>query len=99
MTQKLNPWPFDVRVRERNLKDGSITEKEVEKFIGGLPDLADPAEPFGTSQPALAQPVVVASDDDDLDDEDEDEADEGDAGDGGDGGDAGDGGGDGGAAG
>jgi hypothetical protein len=83
MTQKTNPWTFDVRVRERNLKAGTVTEKDVEKYIGGLPDLADQSEPFGTSQPALAQPAVAASIDagssdadadlgDDEDDEDED---------------------------
>jgi hypothetical protein len=83
MTQKTNPWTFDVRVRERNLKAGSVTEKDVEKYIGGLPDLADQSEPFGTSQPALAQPIVEkvletsshesdADIGDDEDDEDED---------------------------
>jgi hypothetical protein len=84
MTQKTNPWTFDVRVRERNLKAGTVTEKDVDKYIGGLPDLADQSEPFGTSQPALAQPVVAAAmesssndadlgaDDDEEDDEDED---------------------------
>jgi hypothetical protein len=82
MTQKTNPWTFDVRVRERNLKAGTVTEKDVEKYIGGLPDLADQSEPFGTSQPALAQPVQTAAvgheadadlgDDEDDEDEDED---------------------------
>ena len=61
MTQKTNPWTFDVRVRERNLKAGTVTEKDVEKYIGSLPDLADQSEPFGTSQPALAQPVMAAA--------------------------------------
>ena len=83
MTQKTNPWTFDVRVRERNLKAGTVTEKDVEKYIGGLPDLADQSEPFGTSQPALAQPAVAAAVEAshahggagsaDLGDEDEDE--------------------------
>lgn len=78
MTQKTNPWTFDVRVRERNLKAGTVTEKDVEKYIGGLPDLADQSEPFGTSQPALVQPVVAAAVEheadlgDDEDDEEED---------------------------
>lgn len=87
MTQKTNPWTFDVRVRERNLKAGTVTEKDVDKYIGGLPDLADQSEPFGTSQPALLQPVVAAAIDtgahdadadlgDDEDDEDEDETSE-----------------------
>jgi len=83
MTQKTNPWTFDVRVRERNLKNGSVTEKDVDKYIAGLPDLADQSEAFGTSQPALAQPVVVveeepigADEGDDEDDEDDDDGDD-----------------------
>jgi hypothetical protein len=77
MTQKTNPWTFDVRVRERNLKAGTINDKDVEKYVGGLPDLADQSEPFGTSQPALAQPAVVEElDEEDDEDEDEDEADD-----------------------
>lgn len=85
MTQKTNPWTFDVRVRERNLKNGSVTEKDVDKYIAGLPDLADQSEPFGTSQPALAQPQVAveeepigADEGDDEDDEDDVDDDGGD---------------------
>ena len=79
MTQKTNPWTFDVRVRDRNLKAGTVTDKDVEKYLGGLPDLADQSESFGTSQPALLQPVVepiVDSGVDEGDDEDEDDEDE-----------------------
>ena len=78
MTQKTNPWTFDVRVRERNLKAGTITDKDVEKYVGGLPDLADQSEAFGTSQPALLQPPQAEPADlgDDEDDEDEDENDD-----------------------
>jgi hypothetical protein len=84
MTQKTNPWIHDVRVRERNLKAGTITEKDIEKYISTLPDLADQAEPFGTSQPALAQPQIVEEDlGDDEDDDDDLGGDEpGDAGEG-----------------
>lgn len=68
MTQKnTNPWTFDVRVRERNLKSGSVTEKDVDAYLTQLPDLAAQAEPFGTAQPALDPPEL------DEDDEDEDE--------------------------
>lgn len=66
MTQKTNPWTFDVRVRERNLKAGNLTDKDVEKYLSSLPDSADQAEPFGTAQPALEQPEI-----DDIDDEDD----------------------------
>ena len=81
MTQKANPWTFDVRVRERNLKAGTITDKDVEKYVGGLPDLSDQSESFATSQPALLQPVhepAVESADlgNDGSDDDEDEEDE-----------------------
>lgn len=77
MTQKTNPWTFDVRVRERNLKSGSITEKDVDKYVAGLPDLADQAEPFGTAQPALAQPPAPPAPPsvDDIDDEDDEDDD------------------------
>ncbi len=95
MTQKVpyNPWQMDVRVRERNLKSGSLTDKELEKNLAALSDVADQSEPFATQQPALEQkhvapphaPVAHASgaadddlDDDDLDDEDEDLDDDGD---------------------
>jgi hypothetical protein len=74
MTQKTNPWTFDVRVRERNLKSGAITEKDVEKYVGTLPDLADQAEPFATSQPALA-PREAAEPAYEGDDEGDDEVD------------------------
>jgi hypothetical protein len=79
MTQKTNPWTFDVRVRERNLKAGTVTDKDVEKYLATLPDLADQSESFGTSQPALLQPVVEhiadagLDESDDEDDEDDDE--------------------------
>ena len=64
MTQKTNPWTFDVRVRERNLKAGTLTEKDVEKFLSQLPDVAEQAEPFGTSQPALEEPEPADDDSD-----------------------------------
>jgi len=82
MTQKTNPWTFDVRVRDRNLKAGTVTDKDVEKYLAGLPDLADQSESFATSQPALLQPVVehvadTSADEGDDEDEDEDEDEDG----------------------
>jgi hypothetical protein len=60
MTQKIqNPWTFDVRVRERNLRNGLIQEKEIEKYLKELPDVADQAEPFATAQPALEPPAAA----------------------------------------
>ncbi len=49
----INPWEWDVRVRERNLKKGVITEKDVEKHVRELPDHADESEAVGATQPAL----------------------------------------------
>ncbi len=64
MTQKtnLNPWNLDVRVRERNLAKGIISDKDVEKHLSSLPDVADQSEPFATSQPALEQPEIEGDD-------------------------------------
>jgi hypothetical protein len=56
MTNKINAWDWDLRVRERNLKAGVITEKDVEKFLGTVPDVEAQAESFATPQPALDPP-------------------------------------------
>jgi hypothetical protein len=52
-TKTINPWEWDVRVRERNLRKGVLDEKDVEKHLGQLPDVADQAEAIGVAQPAL----------------------------------------------
>lgn len=44
---------FDIRVRERLLKKGLLTEAEVEQHLGALPDRADSALDVGIKQPAL----------------------------------------------
>ncbi len=67
-TRTVNPWELDLRVRERNLASGLITDKDIEKHVTTLVDLAAETEKFATSQPAL--------DEDDIDDEDEDEVSE-----------------------
>lgn len=51
--KQINPWDWDVRVRERNLRKGLIEEKDVEKHLSSLPDAADQAETISVSQPAL----------------------------------------------
>jgi hypothetical protein len=51
--KQINPWEWDVRVRERNLKNGTLEEKDVEKHLGQLQDVGDMAEPVGLPQPAL----------------------------------------------
>ncbi len=53
MSNKISPWDLDIRVRERNLKNGRLQEKDLEKFLTALPDLGEQTTPFGTAQPAL----------------------------------------------
>jgi hypothetical protein len=49
----INAWDWDVRVRERNLRNGVIDDKDVEKLQSQLPDVAEQADSVGISQPAL----------------------------------------------
>lgn len=88
MTTKTNtnPWLMDTRVRERNLRSGALTEKDLEKHLGALPDLEGHYDSFATPQPALEQPRMAASvdadeSDSDLGDESSPDVDGGDAGD------------------
>jgi hypothetical protein len=52
-TKTINPWEWDVRVRERNLKKGVFDDKDVEKYLSQLPDVAEQADSLGLGQPAL----------------------------------------------
>jgi hypothetical protein len=50
---KINSWEWDIRVRERNLRKGTFEEKDVEKYLAALPDVADQADGVAAPQPAL----------------------------------------------
>jgi hypothetical protein len=52
-TKTINPWEWDVRVRERNIRKGVFDEKDVEKYVAALPDVSDQADSIGLPQPAL----------------------------------------------
>jgi hypothetical protein len=52
-TKTINPWEWDVRVRERNLRKGIFDEKDVEKHIAQLPDVSDQADTITLAQPAI----------------------------------------------
>lgn len=52
-TKTIPPWEWDIRVRERNLRKGIIDEKDVEKYVTGLPDVGDQADSLPLPQPAL----------------------------------------------
>lgn len=49
----INSWEWDVRVRERNLRKGVLEDKDVEKHLTALGDMADQAETIAIQQPAL----------------------------------------------
>ncbi len=43
-TKTISPWVWDLRVRERNVRQGLVTDKDTEKFLKELPDLAEAYE-------------------------------------------------------
>jgi hypothetical protein len=53
MTSTKTPWDLDVRVRERNLRKGVLDEKDVEKHLKELVDVAANAENVTIPQPAV----------------------------------------------
>ena len=52
-TKTINSWDWDIRVRERNIKNGTLNEKDLEKHAAQLPDAADQADTVAIAQPAL----------------------------------------------
>jgi hypothetical protein len=53
MTNQKTPWDLDVRVRERNLRNRVLDEKDVERYLRDLPDSAANADNVTVPQPAL----------------------------------------------
>jgi hypothetical protein len=49
----INPWDWDIRVRDRNLRKGILDDKDVEKHLSQLPDVGDQADSVVLPQPAL----------------------------------------------
>jgi hypothetical protein len=49
----IQSWDWDIRVRERNLRAGVLTEKDCDKHAAQLPDQAEHCEPVSITQPAL----------------------------------------------
>jgi|SwirhirootsSR2_FD_contig_31_10523475_length_436_multi_2_in_0_out_0_2 hypothetical protein len=52
-TKTINSWDWDIRVRDRNIKNGTLTDKDIEKHKAALVDAAEQADPVSLSQPAL----------------------------------------------
>lgn len=63
-----NPWLFDLRLRDRNVRSGALDEKELTRHLGALKDLEAETEVFGLAQPAIGDGV-----DEEPEEEDEDE--------------------------
>ena len=52
-TKTINDWDLDICVRERNMKSGVLTDKDIERVKSTLPDLAEQCDPVSLAQPAL----------------------------------------------
>ncbi len=52
-TKKIESFDWDIRVRERNLKQEKLTPKDVEKHLAALPDLLETTDAVTYAQPAL----------------------------------------------
>jgi hypothetical protein len=50
---KNSPWDFDLRVRDRNLANGTLDQKVVDKHLAELPDVEAQCETLDMPQPAL----------------------------------------------
>jgi len=59
MTITKTLWDMDVRVRERNLKAGVISQDDVARMLEALPDVADLALPLDVAQPAVGSEGAV----------------------------------------
>ena len=49
----INSWDWDIRVRDRNIKQGTLTDKDIEKHKAALPDLNEVTDGVTLPQPAL----------------------------------------------
>ncbi len=52
-TKTINSWDWDIRVRDRNLKNGTLVDKDIEKHKGQLVDLENVIDVVTLPQPAL----------------------------------------------
>ncbi len=52
-TKTINSWDWDIRVRDRNLKSGALTDKDIEKHKAGLVDMNELTDSVSLPQPAL----------------------------------------------
>jgi len=66
MDKKQSPSTYDVRVVQRNIGEGAISQADYKAFLDKLPDVTDKSEPIQTT-------LGGSEPDDDIDDEGHDE--------------------------
>lgn len=66
MTISKAEWDLDVRVRERNLKNGTVKQEDVDKVLAALPDRVE-----WTLLTEVTQPAVGSEEEEDADDDDQ----------------------------
>jgi hypothetical protein len=69
---EFNLFKFDVRIRERMLRRGQLSEADIRRHLDGLADSEAKSEALPQAQPALG----ADPDDDDLDDDEEEGSEE-----------------------
>jgi hypothetical protein len=52
-TKTINSWDWDIRVRERNLKNGTLVDKDIEKHKSQLHDFEGAVDTVALPQPAI----------------------------------------------
>jgi hypothetical protein len=52
-TKTINSWDWDIRVRDRNLKNGTLLDKDIEKHKAQLVDLEGQVDAVTLPQPAI----------------------------------------------
>ena len=52
-TKTINSWDWDIRVRDRNLKNGTLVDKDIEKHKGQLHDFDGHVDTVTLPQPAI----------------------------------------------
>jgi hypothetical protein len=52
-TKTINSWDWDIRVRDRNLKNGTLVDADVEKHKAKLADMEAHIDVVTLAQPAL----------------------------------------------
>jgi hypothetical protein len=52
-TKTINSWDWDIRVRDRNLKNGTLVDKDIEKHKSQLTDQEGQVDTVSLPQPAI----------------------------------------------